>query len=96
MDKTKHLIGLRVSERSLLVEGPENLVDDFTKRLAQVDGIFVTTRVPGETEMDVGSTTFLFSKQAKPLLTLLPPVGTPYLLSLQFDPNFDMVLEEAQ
>jgi len=96
MDKTKQLVGRRVSDRSLTVEGPEYLVEDFTEHLVQVDGIFVVTRTPGDGPESVGSTTFLFSRQAKRLLTLLPPVGTSYLLGLQFDPDFDLVLEEAQ
>ena len=96
MDNTKHLIGQRVSDRTLAVEGPEHLVADFTKRLAQVDGIFIVTRLPGDTPMSVGKATFLFHEQARPLLTLLPPVGTSYLLGIQFDPDFDTLLEEAQ
>lgn len=83
MDETKYLIGERVGERTLTVAGPERKLGDLYQRLIEIPGINVVLRQTGDTPDDVGSVTFLFGKEAKQLLTLLPIVGTKYILGNQ-------------
>lgn len=83
MDETKYLIGERVGERTLTVAGPERKLDDLYQRLIEIPGINVVLRQPGDTPDNVGSVTFLFGREAKQLLTLLPLVGTKYILGNQ-------------
>ena len=83
MDETKHLIGERVGERTLTVAGPERKLGDLYQRLIEIPGINVVLRQPRDTPDNVGIVTFLFGKEAEQLLTLLPIVGTKYILGNQ-------------
>ena len=83
MDPKKYLIGERVGKATLTVAGPEHKLDPFFARLTRVEGIMVVLRQQGETPDDVGVATFLFTKEAEQLLTLLPIVGTKYILGNQ-------------
>ena len=83
MDETKYLIGERVGERTLTVAGPERKLDDLYQRLIEIPGINVVLRQPGDTPDNAGVVTFLFGKEAEQLMTLLPIVGTKYILGNQ-------------
>ena len=87
LDPKTDLIGTRVSNRTMIASGPERKLAPFVERIEQVKGIIVTGRDDGESPDEVGTATLLFADEAKPLLTLLPPINSPYMLGNQEETN---------